>query len=650
MAFAYVAATNTHSDTSGTSHTVNLPASIAAGDLLIILWVSGGSAPSTPSGWTLLRSDTINVFGRIFYKIASGSEGASVAITTGASTNSATNSYKIRGHDSATAPEASVAASATSTNPNPSLLDPAGWGTEDTLWIAGATGANVVASAAPAGFFGLLPSGGGGANVGMASAWFQENVASQDPGTFTQATDLWQAQTIAIRPTGIQPITGVGAIATAEAFGTIVVTPGVVAITGVGAIASAEAFGLTVVTFGFPQALTAVGAIASAEAFGTIVVVRAALPPAWPAVAEYVIEILDSGATFGPGSKLGELWDARNLGWSAYDRIPGKAFFTLSQRSSMLSLITPLTTHIRIWRLTPSLTTLVYTGAIIDYDSAGDDVVFSAYDYLALLSISRTGYRTLYPTKALGSEIVSPEWALAKGAVSSPLGFVATGTIEDPLGTDAVTVIKTNAQFVLLDQMRLQLLFDLSEIGRANTANHVTFEITRSATPTFNFLKNKGVNIDLGLTLNGNVSDYRHLPNWTSYRNDLATIGTTVGGGATEVVVKDDTAAAAKGRRQDVFTIKTLLGIVGAATTADQQRAASERMLKSALSLQPTLQLKLIRGGVDFFNGWDLGDKPIVEIGNGIDSISGRWRILGARATFDEDGEAPSLIVSPVAV
>ena len=363
----------------------------------------------------------------------------------------------------------------------------------------------------------------------------------------------------------------------------------------------------------------------------------------------YAVELFDSGATFGPNVRLGELWDVRNLGWSSYDRIPGKAFFTLSQRSALLPLLVPLTTHIRIWRLTPTLTTLVFAGAVVDSDSNGDDVVFDCFDYLALLSVSRTGYRTLYPLKALGSEIVSPEWALAKGAVSSPLGFVATGAIEDPLGTDAVTVIKTNAQFGLLDQMRLQLFFDLSEIGRANTANNVSFDVTRDTAPTFRFLKNKGVDLNLGLVLNGNVSDYRYLPNWTRYRNDLATIGTTVGGGATEVIVKDDAAAIVKGRRQDVFTIKTLLGIAGAATEVDQQKAAADRMLKGALSLQPTLQLKLIRGGVDFFDGWDICDKPLIEIGNGLDTITGRWRILGARATVDEDGEAQSLIVQPVA-
>lgn len=378
------------------------------------------------------------------------------------------------------------------------------------------------------------------------------------------------------------------------------------------------------------------------------VVSLGAAPAAGRPVVQYVIEILNSGATFGPNAKLGEVWDARNVGWSQYDRLPGKAFFTLRQNSPSVGLITPLTTHVRIYRLTATLTTLVFVGAIVDTDSTGDDIVVTCFDYTALLSVSRTGYRVMYPNKSIGTEIVSPEWTLAKNATSSPLGFVTTGTIENPTGTDGVTVIKTNNQFGLLDQMRLQLFFDLSEMGRANTVYHTTYEITRSTSPTFNFFKNKGSSVGLGLILNGNVSDYRHLPNWTSYRNDLATIGQTVGGGATEVVVKDDTAAAARGRRQDVFTIKSLLGIVGAATTADQQRAAAERVLKASLQVQPTLLLRMLRGSLDFFNGWDISDKAKVEIDNGIDSIATEWRILGARATFDDSGENPSLIVSPV--
>jgi hypothetical protein len=363
---------------------------------------------------------------------------------------------------------------------------------------------------------------------------------------------------------------------------------------------------------------------------------------------EYAVELFSSDASFGPGTKLAEIWDARNLGWSRYSRLPGKAFLTLAQTSPYLSLLTPLTTHCKVWRLTPNATTEVFDGAFLEYDSTGDDVVCDFFDYLALLSISRAGYKTLYPTKALGSEIVAPEWSSAKLATSSPLGFVSTGTIEDPLGTDAVTVIKTNNQFGLLDQMRLQLFYDLSEMGRANTTNRVSFEITRGATPTFTFLKNKGSLSSMGLVLNGNVSDYHYLPNWSAYRNDLATIGTTIGGGATEVVSKDATAALSKGLRQDVFTIKTLLGIVGKATEADQQKAAADRMLKRAIQGMPALQLRLLRGAVDPDSGYAIDDRVPIEIGNGMENIATAWYIGGEHAVFDESGEDFSLIAEPV--
>lgn len=366
--------------------------------------------------------------------------------------------------------------------------------------------------------------------------------------------------------------------------------------------------------------------------------------------AEYCLEFYDSGATFGPNVKQGELWSARNVGWSRYDRIPGKAFCTMTQGDPLLPLLVPLTTHVRMTRVAPAGNTEVYNGALIDYDAAGDDVVCEFYDYGSLLSISRAGYRVMYPTKALGTEIVSPEWTLAKNATSSPLGFVATGTIEDPLGTDDATVIKTNAQFGLLDQMRLQLFYDLSEMGRANTIHHVTYEITRTAPFTFHFRKNQGASSGIGLVLNGTVSDYRHLPNWRKYRNDLATLGTTVGGGATEIVKTDPAQAAAKGLRQDVFTIKTLLGIAGAATEADQQSQAADRMLKSMTVAQPAIALRLIRGFLAPFEAHDIADLATVEISNGIDSITTPWRILGERALFTEAGEDLQIIVQPVLV
>lgn len=364
-------------------------------------------------------------------------------------------------------------------------------------------------------------------------------------------------------------------------------------------------------------------------------------------MAEYCVELYDSGATFGPNTKVAEIWDALTVGWSRYDRLSGKAFFSLPQTSRSLSAIVPLLTHIAIWRISPTADTLVYRGAIMDTDNAGDDVVVSAYDYLSLLALSRSGFKTLYPTKAIGSEIVSPEWTLAKNATSSILGFVTTGTIQDPLGTDGSTVIKTNAQFGTMDQTRLQLLYDLSEMGRANTANHVTFEIDLSN--TFNFWKARTNVATTAFVLNGNISDYHYLPGWSRYRNDLATIGVGGAGGAAEITSVNAAGVTAKGLRQDVTTLTTLAGVAGGTTEADQQKAALDRALVKMTQQQSGLSLRVMRGKVEPYIGFTLNDLVPVEISNGVDTITGNRRVIGLRAVFSEAGEDVDITVSAVA-
>ena len=362
---------------------------------------------------------------------------------------------------------------------------------------------------------------------------------------------------------------------------------------------------------------------------------------------EYVVEFYDSGATFGPNTKLGEFWDARNLGWSKYDRLPGKGFITLAQTSAMLANVVPLTTHVAIYRCSNVADVLVYRGVIYDYDSTGDDVILECFDYIALLALSRAGFKTMYPTKAIGSEIATPEWAAAKSATSSPLGFVTTGTVQDPLGTDGSTVIKTNAQWGTLDQLRLQLMYDLTEMGRANTVNQTTFEI--DLTNTFNFWKNQNGTASSALVLGGNVSDYNYLPNWKKYRNNLATLGVAANGGPSEIVSTNAGEITAKGLRQDVATLKTLAGIAGLATEADQQKAALDRQLKHLTQQESTLMLRLLRERfTPYTDGW-INDQIAVELSNGIDSISANRRIIGMQARYSEYGEDLNLILQGIA-
>jgi hypothetical protein len=199
-----------------------------------------------------------------------------------------------------------------------------------------------------------------------------------------------------------------------------------------------------------------------------------------------------------------------------------------------------------------------------------------------------------------------------------------------------------------MDQMRLPLFYDLSEMGRANTIYQVTYEITRTATFTFNFWKNKGSEVGVPLVLNGTVSDYQYAPGWAAHRNNLATLGTTTGGGATEVVATDSSSISTFGLRQDVFTIKTLAGTAGATTEADQQKAVAERMLKTATTAAPSLWLTLTPGAITPFSGWDICDKLPVEIVNGSDSITGYWRVLGTRAIMNESGERLQVLITKV--
>ena len=78
MALAVVSVTHTAFTTDATSHLVAMPATVDAGDLLVTLVATDGSATlTTPSGWTNLSSvpQSTTVRGSCSYKIAVGTEG-----------------------------------------------------------------------------------------------------------------------------------------------------------------------------------------------------------------------------------------------------------------------------------------------------------------------------------------------------------------------------------------------------------------------------------------------------------------------------------------------------------------------------------------------------------------------------------------------
>lgn len=204
------AASVTSFATSVTSMAVNLPASISSGDLLIAV-----AETRNVVTWSTIPTGFAQIFSPVaaggvgtltaFYKIATGSEGATVTWIANTGTTASWQTRKITTWHGTTPPEATTANSggAVSTN-NPPSLTPS-WGSADTAWLAimGNTAQSVTITVAPTNYTDLtsnaVSSGGAAANSG--TAYRQLTATSEDPGAFTTGSDRWwMAATIGIRP------------------------------------------------------------------------------------------------------------------------------------------------------------------------------------------------------------------------------------------------------------------------------------------------------------------------------------------------------------------------------------------------------------------------------------------------------------------
>jgi hypothetical protein len=210
MTFASIAATNQGTGASSTEHTCNLPADIAAGDLLLLHFGTNTTFTfadgNPPTGWTekfLFFNDSIFDAHALLVRVADGDEGATVVVnTTGAET-----SWHISARISAatwvgslTGVEVSANATGDSNEADPPSLTP-DFGLSDTLWLALAMRNH---SAAPTSF----PTNYDDNQItqgitGSAGAWASRELAatSEDPGIFTYADPIreWSAVTVAIQ-------------------------------------------------------------------------------------------------------------------------------------------------------------------------------------------------------------------------------------------------------------------------------------------------------------------------------------------------------------------------------------------------------------------------------------------------------------------
>lgn len=186
----------------GDAGSVNLPASIAANDLILLFW-SNDDLDENPviTGFTQL--DSGNSYHAVFAKKATGSEGATVAATLDSSENVAVIAIKIAAAEwTQDLADVETAYSADNDPPN---LAPSG-GAADYLFIA-STGQNNGQDIAtwPTGYGNQneVKSGTAGADASVAFSTKATTGASSDnPSTYAWTTGTGRSATTAIAPAG----------------------------------------------------------------------------------------------------------------------------------------------------------------------------------------------------------------------------------------------------------------------------------------------------------------------------------------------------------------------------------------------------------------------------------------------------------------
>lgn len=202
------------SNGAGTSHSIVLPATVNAGDRLILIIQSSlpGAAftytwdNTTAGTWTQVFNVATADDDRAacFEKIAAGNEdGLTLTITTSGSVASEALAIRVTGAHASAATEAATDATQNSSTHDPPSITPS-WGAADTLFIALAMqqGGTREYSAFPTSYTetGYVNNGGNpGACIGY--AYRSNNTTSEDPAAFTSSASLRPiVATLAIRP------------------------------------------------------------------------------------------------------------------------------------------------------------------------------------------------------------------------------------------------------------------------------------------------------------------------------------------------------------------------------------------------------------------------------------------------------------------
>jgi hypothetical protein len=179
--------------TNATAHTVNLPSGIVSGDLILVFIAYDGAVTTTWPGsagdWNeILDDDNTSVSMAIAWRLADGTEGSTIEVTSSGSEKSNHVSYRITGHENPAtqAPEAVAPSKVTNSAPLAPIMSPTG-GSKDYLFIAceGHNDGRTATTSGPPNYSQLQALNTGGATgCGIGTAERQYTTATDPNGNF----------------------------------------------------------------------------------------------------------------------------------------------------------------------------------------------------------------------------------------------------------------------------------------------------------------------------------------------------------------------------------------------------------------------------------------------------------------------------------
>lgn len=361
---------------------------------------------------------------------------------------------------------------------------------------------------------------------------------------------------------------------------------------------------------------------------------------------QYSVVIYERNASdLGIGPRILEVDSPKNLGWASYLNDVPEAFFSLEQQDPQAALLrTHLgKSHLRIYRIDPASgeRAVVWAGIFgTETDEEGNDVIFYGHGYLAALHWLTTDWDQAWNTVTI-DDIVSDLWTRAKTTIAdSELEFVATGTIQAPAttsgGATPIILPVYNTYFKPI----LSVLREMAAIGRSDTTNAVVFEITHSATPTFNFWGAKGADTTVVYTYGGaEVKDFWYQRLEAHRRNQIHAVGTS----PRELTLRTTQSATPglRGRRTSSIYLQWVRDQTELERVAKLRLAKANRdHFRIGLQFYPGA---CIPPGMSY-SGWNLADRVRVRVERGTTLVNEMMIVIGVQVVFADGMEHVTMI------